>query len=151
MILLASTIRDISLLGSRLSRPLHEALEGGSLSTVHTLLRYGADPLLYDYSGNMPIDLTEENPEMKRYLTAILADLHGKPGERYAVDPKDLRFLIPKDDQDDGESDDDDGFVFETSAHPLPPFFQFPDREGHFVLISDLKVRSMELRSTNIG
>ena len=47
------------------TRPLHEALEGGHIGTVLQLLRHGSDPLLYDYSGNMPIDLAKESEDKK--------------------------------------------------------------------------------------
>jgi hypothetical protein len=46
---------------------------------VRTLLCYGADPLLHDYSGKMPLDLAEGDAAMRRYLVNLLADLHGRP------------------------------------------------------------------------
>lgn len=46
---------------------------------MRTLLSYGADPLLHDYSGKMPIDLAEGDPSMRLYLVNLLADLHGRP------------------------------------------------------------------------
>ena len=55
------------------------AIEGGSRETVRTLLCYGADPLLHDYSGKMPIDLADGDAAMRRYLVNLLADLHGRP------------------------------------------------------------------------
>jgi hypothetical protein len=55
------------------------AIEGGSRETVRTLLCYGADPLLHDYSGKMPIDLAEADAAMRLYLVNLLADLHGRP------------------------------------------------------------------------
>ena len=130
------------------TRPLHEALESGEIMAVYHLLRYGADPLLYDYSGNMPIDLTEDDPEMKRYLAALLADLHGKPAERWNVE-HDPKFVMPpdmlkrsdevEDDDEEASSDDEeDDFIFESSSQPLPAYFQFKEREGKFVMVADL-------------
>ena len=54
------------------------AIEGTSPATARTLLSYGADPLLHDYSGNMPLDLSANDPTMQLYVTNLLADLHGK-------------------------------------------------------------------------
>lgn len=123
------------------TRPLHEALESGNPEAVYRLLRYGSDPLLYDYSGNMPIDLTEGDDEMRLYLSSILADLHGKEGKRWNVS-HDQDFVLPPDlsnKEEEESDDDDDDFIFEVSSQPLPPHFKFPDREGHYVLVSDLK------------
>ena len=53
------------------------AIEGGNPGTAQVLLSYGADPLLHDYSGNMPLDLATDRT-MQLYFTNILADLHGK-------------------------------------------------------------------------
>ena len=50
------------------TRPLHEALIGGSTQAVCNLLSHGSDPLLYDYTGHMPSDLAEEDDDM-RYKT----------------------------------------------------------------------------------
>ncbi|TRY64225.1 hypothetical protein TCAL_14301 [Tigriopus californicus] len=139
------------------TRPLHEALESGDLWSVFHLLGYGSDPLLYDYSGNMPIDLTEDDEDMRRYLSSVLADLHGKAGDRWNVShepsfhmPEDLlKRHFHKDPENDGksESDDDsdsedDDLIMESSSQPLPAYFQFPDREGHFMFLSDVKSSS---------
>lgn len=138
------------------TRPLHEALESGDLWSVFHLLGYGSDPLLYDYSGNMPIDLTGGDEDMKQYLTSILADLHGKIGDRWNVShepsfhmPEDLLqrhfHRGPENDvksgSDDSDSEDDD-LIMESSSQPLPAYFQFPDREGRFMFLSDVKSSS---------
>ena len=47
------------------TRPLHEALIGGSTRAVCNLLSHGSDPLLYDYTGHMPSDLAEEDDDMR--------------------------------------------------------------------------------------
>ena len=138
------------------TRPLHEALIGGSTRAVCNLLSHGSDPLLYDYTGHMPSDLAEEDEDMKRYFGCLLADLHGRDSERYSV-AHDEAFIRPRDDElpsgakaaaataagspPGDESVDDllDDFVFECSAQPLPPFFQFLDREGHFLKVADLR------------
>merc|ERR1719323_1854871 len=97
----------------------------------------------------MPSDLAEEDDDMRRYFGCVLADLHGKDSERYSVS-HDEAFIRPKEveqqQQQQGEDDlrDDLGdglgdFVFECTSQPLPPFFQFPDREGHFLKVADLR------------
>ena len=113
------------------------------------LLSHGSDPLLYDYTGHMPSDLAEEDEDMRRYFGCVLADLHGKDSERYSVS-HDEAFIRPKEEAAAAEADveaaaveeDDDlgDFVFECSSQPLPPFFQFPDREGHFLKVADLRL-----------
>ena len=138
------------------TRPLHEALEGGHIGTVLQLLRHGSDPLLYDYSGNMPIDLAKESEDDKllNFFSAILSDLHGKPAPRWNVS-HDRSFALPqtseldlprlkaaKADSDDDSDDDDDAmeFEFEVSSQPLPPQFALPQHpDEKFVLATDLK------------
>ena len=126
------------------TRPLHEALEGGHIQTVYRLLRRGSDPLLYDYSGNMPIDLTENDEKMKRYLSSILADLHGKDGARWNV-AHDSEYCLPPIDLDKEDEDDDgiecelEALGFENSTHAQPPYYKFANRKGLFVLATDLK------------
>ena len=129
------------------TRPLHEALEGGHIEAVVRLLRHGSDPLLYDYSGNMPIDLARESevPELLEYFSAILADLHGKTSSRWNVG-HDRAFVMPQDealDHPDNPSDDDDDNapVFEVSSQPLPPEFKLSQRgpNERFILHTDLK------------
>ena len=135
------------------------AVESLSQETVHLLLSYGADPLLHNYSGSMPMDLAEGDKNMKKYLFNLLADLHGKPPnvrgtlppvERWNVssypefhDPRmDPQFSEWKDglEEDERTSDDNlENFVFEVSSQPLPIEFQFRDREGDFVLYRELK------------
>ena len=120
------------------TRPLHEALESGNLTAVYHLLTYGSDPLLYDYSGNMPIDLTEGDEDMRRYLSSILNDLHGKPAERWNVSHN-KQFITPNfDDSSSSDNDDGDEFEFDVSSNPLPPYYQLKGREGHWVLKGDL-------------
>ena len=140
------------------TRPLHEALEGGHLGTVRQLLRHGSDPLLYDYSGNMPIDLARESEDdrLLDFFSAILSDLHGKPARRWNVS-HDRSFVLPQTseldlpkgptkvdpDVDSDSDEDDDGdqeFEFEVSSQPLPPQFALPQHPHEkFVLATDLK------------
>ena len=68
---------------------------------MRALLTHGADPLIYDYSGNMPIDLAEAGkPAMSKYLRALLNDLHGKPGLKWNV-ASDTEFSMPPDEIDE--------------------------------------------------
>ena len=143
------------------TRPLHEALEGGHIGTVLQLLRHGSDPLLYDYSGNMPIDLAKESEDdrLLDFFSAILSDLHGKPARRWNVS-HDRSFVLPQtseldlpkgptttktdsdvdSDLDDDDDDDDPEFEFEVSSQPLPPQFALPQHpDEKFVLATDLK------------
>jgi hypothetical protein len=135
---------------------------------VWTLLCYGADPLLHDYSGKMPIDLAEADPHMRLYLVNLLADLHGRPPStrgaagaqvtRWSVshaphfhDPdRDPRYAatIAAEEAAAAASaaaavspteEEDDCFVFEASSLPLPTVFQFSDRSGEFVVYRELK------------
>ena len=71
-------------------------------------MRHGSDPLIYDYSGNMPQDIADigGKPGMKMYLRSLLSDLHGKPAKRWNVSSHPT-FVDPPDD-DDGSDDDDD-------------------------------------------
>ena len=47
-------------------RPLHDAAEG-SKEAVELLLRFGADPLMVDYAGRLPVHIAEEE-EIKQLL-----------------------------------------------------------------------------------
>ncbi|CAB4069879.1 unnamed protein product [Lepeophtheirus salmonis] len=129
------------------TRPLHEALEGGDPMAVYHLLNYGSDPLLYDYSGNMPLDLTEGDEDMRKYLSGVLADLHGKKSDRWNVSSV-HEYVQPNFECDDDSSDSDEGrkggveMEFEFSSSQLPPYYQFKDHEGHFIKTSDLKSSS---------
>ena len=121
-------------------------MEQGHIQAVINLLKHGSDPLLYDYSGNMPIDLAQESEDadLLEYFRAILNDLHGKPAVRWNVS-HDRQFMLPQtedldlpnlDDDDDSDSD----FEFEVSSQPLPPQFTFtryPDEK--FVQVAELK------------
>jgi hypothetical protein len=129
------------------TRPLHEALDGAHIEAVVQLLRHGADPLLYDYSGNMPIDLAKdsEDPNLLPYFSAILNDLHGKAGMRWNV-AHDRGYVLPQSVELDLPKvaslsvHDDDDFDFEASAQPLPPQFRFAQRLNEkYVLANDLK------------
>lgn len=81
--------------GVKGTRALHEAIDGCSAPTMRTLLSFGADPLLHDYSGNMPLDLCAladpTSAHLQPYFANILADLHGKlpgkPGQQTTVSP----------------------------------------------------------------
>jgi hypothetical protein len=122
-------------------------LEQGHVQAVIQLLKHGSDPLLYDYSGNMPIDLAQESEDadLLEYFRAILNDLHGKPAVRWNV-THDRQFMLPQTEdldlpnlEDDDDSDDSD-FEFEVSSQPLPPQFTFtryPDEI--FVQVAELK------------
>ena len=119
-------------------------MEGGHVEAVVRLLRHGSDPLLYDYSGNMPIDLARESevPELLQFFSAILNDLHGKKAERWNV-YHDREFALPRKeslDLPDNPSDEDFEPIFEVSSQPLPPEFILSHRPTErFVLHSDLK------------
>ena len=85
---------------------------------------------------------------MKKYLTAILADLHGKDGQRWNVSHDAEFYLPPKEFEEEDiaaneakneDIDNLDEFGFECSAQPQPPTFKFLDKKGQYVLISDLK------------
>lgn len=146
--------------GVKGTRALHEAIEGASPSTARTLLSYGADPLLHDYSGNMPLDLSANDPTMQLYMTNLLADLHGKipaPSMRSsATCPPPVRWNVshcPEFHQPDPSLPTleqekaaaaknkkiDDMFSFEVTSHPLPTTYKFRDRSGEWVLYRDLK------------
>jgi hypothetical protein len=120
------------------TRPLHEALENGNLNSVYHLLCHGSDPLLYDYSGNMPIDLAEDNEEMFYYFSNILADLHGKKAERWNVSNQ-SDFIMPQTDDCDPPSDESADFEFEVTGRMLPTEYVFADKQGRYLLANDLK------------
>ena len=139
------------------------AIEGLSRETVRVLLSYGADPLLHNYSGNMPLDLAEGDRHMKQYLFNILADLHGKAPNVRGIAPAVVRWNVSNDPEfhdprldarlaeslkaeaeeeavvTNSSKSDLDEFVFEVSSVPLPAEFQLSDREGDFVLYRELK------------
>jgi len=147
--------------GVKGTRALHEAIEGASTSTVCTLLSYGADPLLHDYSGNMPLDLSANDPAMQLYMTNLLADLHGKtpaPAMRssascpppvrwnvshcpdfYQPDPTLTTLDQEKEFIAKSRNKIEDMFSFEVTSHPMPAMYKFRDRSGEWVLYRDLK------------
>jgi len=145
--------------GVKGTRALHEAIEGASPSTARTLLAYGADPLLHDYSGNMPLDLSLNDPTMQLYITNLLADLHGKtpapamrsnttcsPPVRWNVSdypdfhqPGPNILTLEQEREAVNKNKVEDMFSFEATSHPLPPTYQFRDRPGDWVLYRDLK------------
>ena len=104
----------------------------------------------------MPSDLAEEDEDMRRYFGCLLADLHGRDSQRYSVS-HDEAFIRPREDEfhksrkskvshESHKADDSDDmgedlgdFAFECTSQPLPPFFQFPDREGHYLKVADLR------------
>lgn len=109
------------------------------------LLRHGSDPLLYDYSGNMPIDLARESEDepLMEYFSAILGDLHGKKAPRWNVS-HDRAFILPQSTELDlpamTESDDEEDLLFEVSSQPLPPQFIVPQHPNDkYILAADLK------------
>lgn len=148
--------------GVKGTRALHEAIEGASPATARTLLAYGADPLLHDYSGNMPLDLSANDPAMQLYMTNLLADLHGKapgpsmrsnattcsPPVRWSVshckefhepDPMLPSLEQEKKMKEEEKLDLENMFSFEITSHMIPPTYQFRDRPGEWVLYRDLK------------
>ena len=121
------------------------------------MLSYGADPLLHDYSGNMPVDLATDR-KMQQYFTNMLADLHGKVPTRAKSDTtlastKVSRWnvshcpefytppatMIAKLEKPVIKKKKSDVFKFEMSTHLMPTFYQLKDREGDWVLYKDLK------------
>lgn len=121
------------------------------------LLSYGADPLLHDYSGNMPVDLATDR-NMQQYFTNILADLHGKVPPRAKSDTmfsttKLSRWnvshcpefhtppsgLLTLNQEKKIKHKKKNAFIFEASSHMLPTFFKFKDREGEWILYRDIK------------
>ena len=113
------------------------------------LLRHGSDPLLYDYSGNMPIDLAKESEDrdLLDYFSAILSDLHGKKSSRWSV-CHDPGFVLPQSqDLDVPDSDSEEEPLFEVTSQPLPPQFtlsQYP--QDKFMLASDLKMEANKMK-----
>ena len=141
---------------------IFSAIEGASPATARTLLAYGADPLLHDYSGNMPLDLSANDPAMQLYMTNLLADLHGKapgpsmrsnattcsPPVRWSVshckefhepDPMLPSLEQEKKMKEEEKLDLENMFSFEVTSHMIPPTYQFRDRPGEWVLYRDLK------------
>ena len=135
------------------------AIEGGNPSTARVLLSYGADPLLHDYSGNMPLDLATERT-MQLYFTNILADLHGKVPTRaksestystsvltrwnvshcpeFHLPPQHLFVKNSK----GRPKKEEEIFTFEAFEAPEamePAFFQLKEKEGDWLLYKDLK------------
>ena len=125
------------------------------------LLSYGADPLLHDYSGNMPLDLATERT-MQLYFTNILADLHGKVPTRaktestfstsvllrwnvshspdFHLPPENL--FLKQQPRKARQKREDEMFsfeAFETLEAMTPPFFQLKEHEGDWLLYKDLK------------
>ena len=133
------------------------AIEGGDPATARVLLSYGADPLLHDYSGNMPLDLATDR-NMQLYFTNLLTDLHGKVPTRaknestfsttkltrwnishcpeFFTPPPNLPSLTH---DAKVKRKKCDLISFECSTHLLPPFYQLKDKEGDWVLYRDLK------------
>ena len=122
------------------------------------LLSFGADPLLHDYSGNMPLDLATER-HMQQYFTNILADLHGKVPTCTKAEAKFSttklarwnvshcpEFFTPPSNLADSETErnikrksSSDVIGFECSSQMLPVFYQLKDREGDWILYRDLR------------
>jgi len=101
-------------------------------------LSFGADPALYDYSGNTPIDLTEDSEEMHFYFTNVLADIEGSPGSRWNVSHCE-DFHMPPDELECEASQPDMEPDFEIIQQIHPPTYKLNDRPGKFVLSLDLK------------
>ena len=137
------------------------AIEGGNPGTAQVLLSYGADPLLHDYSGNMPLDLATDRT-MQLYFTNILADLHGKVPTRaksestfstsvlkrwnvshapeFHLPPQHL-FVKPEPTKQ-RQRKEEEKIIFEAFESPeamVPPVFQLKEREGEWLLYKDLK------------
>jgi len=143
------------------TRALHEAIEGGNPRTAQVLLSYGADPLLHDYSGNMPVDLATERT-MQLYFINILADLQGKVPTRaksestfstsvlsrwnvshspeFHLPPEHLFVKQQKINSRQKREEEIITFeAFETPEAMTPPFFQLKETEGDWLLYTDLK------------
>ena len=137
------------------------AIEGGNPGTAQVLLSYGADPLLHDYSGNMPLDLATDRT-MQLYFTNILADLHGKVPTRaksestfstsvlkrwnvshapeFHLPPQHL-FVKPEPTKQ-RQRKEEEKIIFEAFESPeamVPPVFQLKEKEGEWLLYKDLK------------
>ena len=53
--------------GFFVTRPIHDAAEGGHVDVLRVLLSYGADPLLATYSGNTALSCTKD-PNARAFL-----------------------------------------------------------------------------------
>ncbi|XP_056407591.1 BCL-6 corepressor-like protein 1 isoform X2 [Hyla sarda] len=117
------------------TRPIHDAVVNDNLETVWLLLSYGADPTLATYSGQTPMKLASSEA-MRTFLSDYLSDLRGRcDGDPRAswdfhsssvLDPKDeighdilLDASETSKDEEDGEKQQEDNFLFEFSETPL--------------------------------
>ena len=133
------------------------AIEGGESNTARVLLCYGADPLLHDYSGNMPVDLATDR-NMQQYFTNMLADLHGKVPPRAKSDTKFSTTqlsrwnvthcpsfhtppsgLLTLNQERKAYHRKKEAFMFEATSQMMPTFFKFKDREGEWILYRDIR------------
>ena len=137
------------------------AIEGGNPRTAQVLLSYGADPLLHDYSGNMPVDLATERT-MQLYFINILADLHGKVPTRAKSEStfstsvlsrwnvshspefhRPPEHLFVKQQKSKYRQKREEEMItfeaFETPEAMTPTFFQLKETEGDWILYTDLK------------
>ena len=121
------------------------------------LLCYGADPLLHDYSGNMPVDLATDRT-MQQFFTNIMADLHGKVPPRAKSD---TRFsttqlsrwnvthcstfhtppsgLLTLNQEGKMHHMKKEAFMFEASSHIMPTLFKLKDQDGEWILYRDIR------------
>ena len=133
------------------------AIEGGESNTARVLLCYGADPLLHDYSGNMPVDLATDR-NMQQYFNNMLADLHGKVPPRAKSD---TRFsttqlsrwnvthctsfhtppscLLTLNQERKIYHRKKEAFMFDASSQVMPISFKLKDREGEWMLYRDIR------------
>ena len=75
---------------SLLSRPIHDAAEGGHVAVLRVLLSYGADPLLATYSGSTALSCAKE-PNTRAFLEGVWLLIYSL---RYArIETKSLPFV----------------------------------------------------------
>lgn len=57
--------------------PLHASAACGNASMVEYLVDHGANVVAVNSDGNLPVDLVEDDPDLKNYLYKEM-DKHGK-------------------------------------------------------------------------
>ncbi|XP_063794422.1 BCL-6 corepressor-like protein 1 isoform X2 [Pseudophryne corroboree] len=117
------------------TRPIHDAVVNDNLETVWLLLSYGADPTLATYSGQTAMKLASSE-SMRTFLNDYLSDLRGRTdGDPRAswdfysssvFGAKDeighdvlLDASEPPAEEEKGEKEQEDQFLFEFSDAPL--------------------------------
>ncbi|XP_053329732.1 BCL-6 corepressor-like protein 1 isoform X2 [Spea bombifrons] len=116
------------------TRPIHDAVVNDNLETVWLLLSYGADPTLATYSGQTPMKLASSEV-MRTYLSDYLSDLRGRSdgdpraawdfysssilGGKDEIGHDVLLDSSEKNEEEEGDKDLEDNFMFEFSDKPL--------------------------------